>query len=62
MQDLFRHLRIHTRKKKMKDENICYIHKIAMKKIEQEEPIPEYGIYRYIEYKCPVCLTTCVET
>ena len=51
----------------MKEENrkivpICYIHKVAMKKIEQEEPIPEYGIYRYVEYKCPVCLTTCVET
>jgi len=42
--------------------HICYIHKVAMKKIEQEEPIPEYGMYRYVEYKCPICLTTCIET
>ena len=64
-QDLFRHLRVHCKTMKEQDRKIvpiCYIHKVAMKKIEQEEPIPEYGIYRYIEYKCPVCLTTCVET
>lgn len=37
---------------------ICYIHKIAMKKIEQEEPIPFLGIHKYVEYKCPMCMTT----
>jgi hypothetical protein len=41
---------------------ICYIHKVAMKKVEHEEPIPELGIYHYDEYKCPICLTTCVES
>ena len=51
----------------MKDEGkkkvaICYIHKVAMKEVQHEEPIPEYGIYRYVEYKCPICFTTCVET
>ena len=55
MQDLFRHLRIHTRKKKMKDENICYIHKIAMKKHVEEEPIPFLGIKKFVTYKCPMC-------
>ena len=42
MQDLFRHLRIHTRKKKMKDENICYIHKIAMKKHVEDKAEKDY--------------------
>ena len=37
---------------------ICWIHKIAMKEIEQQEPIPEYGMYTYKEYKCPMCMTT----
>ena len=37
---------------------ICYIHKIAMKEIKYEEPIPEFGIYKYKEYKCPMCQTT----
>ena len=55
MQDLFRHLRIHTRKKKMKDENICYIHKIAMTKHVEEEPIPFLGIKKFVTYKCPMC-------
>ena len=30
-------------KEEKEDIAICYIHKIAMKEIEQQEPIPEYG-------------------
>ena len=41
---------------------ICWIHKIAMKEIEQQEPIPEYGMYTYKEYKCPMCMTTLRES
>ena len=29
-----------------------------MQEIKCEEPIPEYGIYTYKEYKCPMCMTT----
>ena len=39
----------------MKDENICYIHKIAMKKHVEEEPIPFLGIKKFVTYKCPMC-------
>ena len=63
MQDLFRHLRIHC--KTMKEDKkvaICWIHKIAMQEVEHEEPIPEYGIYTYKEYKCPMCMTTFSES
>jgi len=55
MQDLFRHLRIHARKKKLKQEDICYIHKIAYTKVEQEEPVPFAGMVKFITYKCPMC-------
>lgn len=37
---------------------ICYIHKIAMKKVTIEEPIPFAGIIKFVEYKCPMCLST----
>tara|TARA_R100001126_G_C4737125_1_gene106652 strand:- start:331 stop:480 length:150 start_codon:yes stop_codon:yes gene_type:complete len=47
--------------KKDKEIKICWIHKIAMKEIKQEEPIPELGIYTYKEYKCPMCFTTVSE-
>ena len=42
---------------KQKEVVICYIHKIAMKEIKHEKPIAE-GIYKYKEYKCPMCLTS----
>ena len=48
--------------KKKKEVAICWIHKIAMTEITCQEPIPEYGIYTYKEYKCPMCLTTLRET
>ena len=57
MQDLFRHLRIHARKKKMNEDEICYIHKIAYTKTIEEEPIPFYGIKRFVTYECPMCNT-----
>ena len=41
---------------------ICWIHKIAMQEVEHEEPIPEYGMYTYKEYKCPMCMTTFSES
>ena len=47
--------------KEKKTTIICYIHKIAMQEIKCEEPIPEYGIYTYKEYKCPMCMTTFTE-
>jgi hypothetical protein len=47
---------------KKKEVVICWIHKIAMKEITCEEPIPEYGIYSYKEYKCPMCTTSLRET
>ena len=47
--------------KEKKEVVICYIHKIAMKEIKHEEPIPELGIYNYKEYKCPMCLTSVME-
>ena len=34
---------------------ICYIHKIAIKEIIEEEPIPFAGIVKFVEYKCPMC-------
>ena len=37
---------------------ICYIHKIVMKEIKHEEPTSKLGIYKYKEYKCPMCLTS----
>jgi hypothetical protein len=43
----------------MKKENkikLCWIHKIAMQEVKQEEPIPEYGVYKYKEFKCPMCM------
>ena len=47
--------------KEKKEVIICYIHKIAMREIKHEEPIPELGIYKYKEYKCPMCHTTVSE-
>ena len=55
MQDLFRHLRIHCGTKKMKDDEICYIHKIAYTKTVTEEPIPFAGVVKLTTYKCPMC-------
>tara|TARA_R100000664_G_C2683558_1_gene90528 strand:- start:243 stop:455 length:213 start_codon:yes stop_codon:yes gene_type:complete len=57
VQDLFRHLRIHCGTKKMKDDEICYIHKIAYTKTETEEPIPFAGVVKLTTYKCPMCAT-----
>ena len=37
---------------------ICYIHKIAMKKVTTEEPVPFAGIIKFVEYKCPMCQST----
>ena len=37
---------------------LCYIHKLAMQKIEHVEHEPEFGKHYYIEYKCPMCVTT----
>jgi len=37
---------------------LCYIHKIAMEKIEHVEHEPEFGKHYYTEYKCPMCVTT----
>ena len=34
---------------------ICWIHKIAMQEIINEEPIPTVGMYKLKEYKCPMC-------
>jgi len=34
---------------------ICYIHKIAVQEIIEEEPIPFAGIVKFVEYKCPLC-------
>ena len=62
MQDLFRHLRIHCGTKKKKDDEICYIHKIAYTKTVIEEPIPTVGITKFITYKCPMCVMPIEET
>ena len=43
---------------KQKEIPLCYIHKIAMKKIEHVEHEPEFGKHYYTEYKCPMCVTT----
>ena len=37
---------------------ICYIHKIVMEELDQSEPIPFLGEFKYKEYKCPMCMTT----
>ena len=42
-------------KKEKKNLAICYIHKVAMKEIVHEEPIPTVGMYKFKEYKCPMC-------
>ncbi len=56
MQDLFRHLRVHCRKKMDRQKvEICYIHKVAMSRKVHEEPIPFYGIKRWVVYTCPMC-------
>tara|TARA_R100000541_G_scaffold12981_4_gene21748 strand:- start:2656 stop:2817 length:162 start_codon:yes stop_codon:yes gene_type:complete len=34
---------------------ICYIHKIAIREVIEEEPIPFAGIVKFVEYKCPMC-------
>jgi C4-type Zn-finger protein len=34
---------------------ICYIHRIAMKKVTTEEPIPFAGMIKFVEYVCPMC-------
>ena len=47
-----------TEKKEVK---ICWIHKIAMKEIVHEEPIPTVGMNKFKEYKCPMCATTMSE-
>jgi len=39
----------------MKDVEICYIHKIAFTKTVEEEPIPFYGVKRFVTYECPMC-------
>ena len=39
----------------MKDDEICYIHKIAFIKEVEEEPIPFYGIKKFVTYRCPMC-------
>ena len=39
----------------MKDDEICYIHKIAYTKTETEEPIPFAGVVKLTTYKCPMC-------
>ena len=44
-----------------KEVKICWIHKIAMKEIVYEEPIPTVGMYKFKEYKCPMCATTVSE-
>ena len=54
MQDLFRHLRAHTRKRKMDDDDICYIHKIAFVPRESVEPIPFAGEVKFVDYVCPM--------
>ena len=41
--------------KEQKEIKICWIHKIAMKEIVHEEPIPTVGMYKFKEYKCPMC-------
>ena len=40
---------------------ICYIHKVAMKAKHHEEPIPFYGIKKWVTYKCPICNTEMIE-
>jgi len=42
----------------MKDDEICYIHKIAYTKTEVEEPIPFAGVVKLTTYKCPMCATS----
>jgi len=37
------------------DLKICYIHKIAMSEIIEEEPIPFLGIKKFKSYRCPMC-------
>ena len=39
----------------MKDDEICYIHKIAYTKTVTEEPIPFAGIMKFVKRKCPMC-------
>lgn len=53
MQDLFRHLRIHTSDKE--EIKLCYIHKIALIKEDHEEAIPFLGIEKWSTYRCPMC-------
>tara|TARA_R100000900_G_scaffold98285_1_gene76074 strand:- start:477 stop:629 length:153 start_codon:yes stop_codon:yes gene_type:complete len=46
----------------MNEDEICYIHKIAYKKTVEEEPIPFYGIKRFVTYECPMCNTKVEKT
>jgi hypothetical protein len=43
---------------KDKEIALCYIHKIAMQKIEHVEYDPKFEKHCYIEYKCPMCVTS----
>ena len=54
-EDLFRHLRTHVGNKRMKQEDICMIHKIAYTKTVMEEPVPFAGIMKFVKRKCPMC-------
>ena len=38
-----------------KEDKICYIHRIAVQEIVEEEPIPFAGIVKFVEYKRPMC-------
>ena len=46
----------------MKDDEICYIHKIAYPKTVTEEPIPFAGVVKLTTYKCPMCAIPVEET
>ena len=45
-----------------KDDDICFIHKVAYTKTVIEEPIPTVGITKFITYKCPMCVMPIEET
>ncbi len=45
-----------------KDDDICFIHKIAYTKTITEEPIPTVGMTKFITYKCPMCVMPIEET
>jgi len=45
-----------------KDDDICFIHKVAYTKTIIEEPIPTVGMTKFITYKCPMCVIPIEET